>query len=94
MHAPLRGRARRFQNAQSPWKLKNKSWIRKFGKHLHEGPGRSRGGVWKRWSPAGWCGAGLTIFPTPLDDRAGLGGEGGARTVSAVGPAEFVVQLL
>ena len=36
--ASLRGTERRFQNARSDWELKNKSWIRKFGKHLHEGP--------------------------------------------------------
>ena len=34
--------ARRFQNAQSHWELKNKSWIRKFRKHLHEGPKNTR----------------------------------------------------
>ena len=33
---------RRFQNTQSHWELKNKSWIRKFGKHLHEGPKNTR----------------------------------------------------
>ena len=38
----LRGLARRFQNAQSDWELKNKSWIRIFGKHLHEGPKNTR----------------------------------------------------
>ena len=31
-----------FKNARSDWELKNKSWIRKFGKHLHEGPKNTR----------------------------------------------------
>ena len=42
VHASLRGRTRHFQNAQSDWELKNKSWIRIFGKHLHEGPKNTR----------------------------------------------------
>ena len=33
---------RHFQIAQSDWELKNKSWIRKFGKHLHKGPKNTR----------------------------------------------------
>ena len=37
-HTPHWVHAPHFQNAQSHWELKNKSWIRKFGKHLHEGP--------------------------------------------------------
>ena len=37
-NAPPSAFTRHFQNAQSHWELKNKSWIRKFGKHLHEGP--------------------------------------------------------
>ena len=41
-HAPPSACARHFQNAQSHWELKNKSWIRKFGKHLHEGPKNTR----------------------------------------------------
>ena len=41
-HAPPSAPTRHFQNAQSHWKLKNKSWIRKFGKHLHEGPKNTR----------------------------------------------------
>ena len=32
----------RFQNAQSDWELKNKSWIWIFGKHLHLGPKNTR----------------------------------------------------
>ena len=38
MHTPHRVHKRHFQNAQSHWELKNESWIRKFGKRLHEGP--------------------------------------------------------
>ena len=37
-HAPPSARTRHFQIAQSHWELKNKSWIRIFGKHLYEGP--------------------------------------------------------
>ena len=41
-HALPSGRVRRFQNTQSHWELKNKSWIRKFGKRLHKGPKNTR----------------------------------------------------
>ena len=41
-HALPSGRVRRFQNTQSHWELKNKSWIRKFRKHLHGGPKNTR----------------------------------------------------
>ena len=62
---------------------------------MHFRPGTAPGGrVWNRRSPIGRCAAGLAIFLTLLGDQAGLGGGGGARTVSAVGPAEFVVQFL
>ena len=54
---------------------------------------RPGGRVWKRCSPTGRCGEGLAIFLTLLDLHPGLVG-GGSRTVSAVGLAEFVVQLL
>ena len=41
MPHPVHARAI-FQNAQSHWELKNKSWIPKLWKHLHEGPKNTR----------------------------------------------------
>ena len=37
-HAPSSARTRHFQNVQRHWELKNKSWILKLWKQLHEGP--------------------------------------------------------